>query len=93
MHDKLSNGQSSKLKKIFIGNKDKIFDVEYIITSTIQILLLISYIILAEYTKRHIGEHGSINDLGIIKMLLFIFECYMVFLAVSYTHLTLPTKA
>ena len=80
MHNKLIDEESSKLEKFFIGNKDKIFNADYIITSTIQILLIISYIILAEYAKRHIGEHASIKDPGIIKIILSIFECYMVFL-------------
>jgi uncharacterized membrane protein (DUF485 family) len=66
------------LESIFVG--EKTFNAEYMITSTIQIVLVVSFIVMAEFAKKHIGEHVSRNDLSNIKIAMTVFEFYMYFL-------------
>jgi len=79
MHKKILEKLKSISESFFVG--EKTFNADYMVTSTIQIMLVISFIILAEYAKRHIGEHVSGNNLSNLKNILMpTFEFYMLLL-------------
>ncbi len=81
MYKKLPQPPPPFFESFFVG--EKTFNAEYMITSTLQLVLVISFVILAEYAKRHIGEHISGNNLSNLKNILMpIFELYMLLLIV-----------
>jgi len=81
MHKKLFEKLKLFFESFFVG--EKTFNAEYVITSTIQLMLIISFVVLAEYAKVHIGEHVSGNNLSNLKNIAMpAFEFYMILLMV-----------
>ena len=68
------------MESFFVSGK--IFNADYMITSTIQMVIIVSFFVLAEFAKRHLGMYLSSDNINRnrIEKLLFGFECYMTLL-------------